>query len=278
MRTARCTMSAKFARPASGRDARPREREAARRSRFGVRHEDRHVGPLARGAQRGRAGVRVGDDRRGVDRVRDLPRGGADRVGARVLGRAASARISSASRAGRASHAADDAVHDRDRLDRIVAGARSRPRASPRRRRHRPRSRRRRPRPGSASAHGSSIPASASRRSPACRRARQAGMICFCTGGTSSGGISTPRSPRATMMPSRQLDDLVEMLDRRRLLELGHDAGAAGHELARLGDVLRRAARRRAPPSRRRASARRRGRVRSFCGQRRQRQHSVRAR
>ena len=35
-----------------------------------------------------------------------------------------------------------------------------------------------------------------------------------------------------------QLDDLVQALDRRRLLQLGQDGGAAGHQRARLGHVL----------------------------------------
>jgi hypothetical protein len=36
-----------------------------------------------------------------------------------------------------------------------------------------------------------------------------------------------------------KVDDVIEMLQRRRLLDLGHDRGAAAGELARLGDVLR---------------------------------------
>ena len=34
------------------------------------------------------------------------------------------------------------------------------------------------------------------------------------------------------------LDDLVEMVDGGGLLELGHDGGAAGHQLLQLGDVV----------------------------------------
>ena len=133
----------------------------------------------------------------------------------------------------------DDAVHHPHRLDRVAAGGRTRPTASPRRRPRRPRSPRPRPRRGSASAPRSCSPASASRRSPACRRRRQARRMRRWMVGTCSGGISTPRSPRATITASERADDLVQPLDRRRLLELGHDASPAGDELADLVQVLR---------------------------------------
>ena len=45
-------------------------------------------------------------------------------------------------------------------------------------------------------------------------------MIRFCHSGTFSGPSSTPRSPRATMMPSDDVDDLAEPLERLRLLDL----------------------------------------------------------
>ena len=64
-------------------------------------------------------------------------------------------------------------------------------------------------------------------------------MIRFCTPGTASSGISTPRSPRATITRVGELHDPVEVLQRLRLLDLCHDAGAALHDLARLGDVIR---------------------------------------
>ena len=44
----------------------------------------------------------------------------------------------------------------------------------------------------------------------------------FCTSGTSSGGSSTPRSPRATITASDSAHDLVEIVQRLRLFELGH--------------------------------------------------------
>ena len=113
-----------------------------------------------------------------------------------------------------------------DRLDR-VAPEPSRPTASPRRRRRRRRWRRRMPRPASGSAPAimdSSICVATMTGLP---RARQAWTMRFCTPGTSSGGISTPRSPRATITRVGQLDDLVEALERRRLLDLGHDPGPA---------------------------------------------------
>ena len=95
-----------------------------------------------------------------------------------------------------------DAVHGRDRLDRILPGRRFR---------------RQHDRVGALEDGGgdvghlgagrhrswrSSIPASASRPRPACRRARPARVICFCMPGTFSSGISTPRSPRATISAS----------------------------------------------------------------------------
>ena len=63
-------------------------------------------------------------------------------------------------------------------------------------------------------------------------------VICFCTPGTFSSGISTPRSPRATIRASADLDDLVEPGHRLRLLDLRHHGGAAAGDLLRLGDVL----------------------------------------
>src|SRR5436305_1665803 len=45
---------------------------------------------------------------------------------------------------------------------------------------------------------------------------RQAWMICFCTLGTSSGGISTPRSPRATIKASAR-----SMISSRRRIAAG---------------------------------------------------------
>ena len=51
---------------------------------------------------------------------------------------------------------------------------------------------------------------------PAARALR---VIFFCRPGTFSTGISTPRSPRATMIPSEARDDVVEIGDGRRLLD-----------------------------------------------------------
>ena len=70
---------------------------------------------------------------------------------------------------------------------------------------------------------------------PARRAAR---VICFWRAGTVSSGSSTPRSPRATMMPSAISRISSSAVERRRLLDLGHHAGASGDELARLGDVI----------------------------------------
>ena len=55
---------------------------------------------------------------------------------------------------------------------------------------------------------------------------RAVSMTCFCRNGTSSSGHSTPRSPRATMNAVEGVDDLVEVVDRLRLLDLGDDREA----------------------------------------------------
>jgi hypothetical protein len=60
--------------------------------------------------------------------------------------------------------------------------------------------------------------------------------------GTFSGGTSTPRSPRATMMPSATVQDGVEVLDGLRLFELGDDPGFAaigGDAIAHQANILR---------------------------------------
>ena len=64
-------------------------------------------------------------------------------------------------------------------------------------------------------------------------------VICFCSPGTFSSGISTPRSPRATISASARSDDLAQPMHGLRLLDLGHDGGAAARDLLRLGDVFR---------------------------------------
>ena len=215
---------------------------ASRRAvcRFGGERQDRHLRPLARGAQRGRARGRVGDDRRGADGVRDLARGGADRVGRACARRRPCVPAWSVGEVERIGlHAADDAVHHRHRLDRICAG-RGLGRQHHRigavidggrdvgglgARRHR--------------RVRSSIRASASRRSPACRRGGRHGR-------SASGSAARPRAASRRRdrraPPSRaSLSSTISSRrrDRRRLLELHQDAGAAGDQLARLGDVLR---------------------------------------
>ena len=64
-------------------------------------------------------------------------------------------------------------------------------------------------------------------------------MICFCRNGTSSSGHSTPRSPAGDHERVEGLDDLVEVVDGLRLLDLGddreHDALLAHHAADVLG-------------------------------------------
>ena len=64
-------------------------------------------------------------------------------------------------------------------------------------------------------------------------------MTCFCTLGTSSGGISTPRSPRATISASAR-----SMISSRRRIAAGFSSltmqpGGIADQLAPLGDVVR---------------------------------------
>ena len=63
-------------------------------------------------------------------------------------------------------------------------------------------------------------------------------MIVFCKPGTRSTGISTPRSPRATMMPSETAMISSSLRDRLRLLDLRHHIGALAGDRLDLGDVL----------------------------------------
>ena len=70
---------------------------------------------------------------------------------------------------------------------------------------------------------------------PARRAAR---VICFWMPGTFSSGISTPRSPRATISASVKSMISASRVDRLRLLDLGHHGGAAARDLLRLRDVL----------------------------------------
>ena len=56
---------------------------------------------------------------------------------------------------------------------------------------------------------------------PARRAAR---VICFWMPGTFSSGISTPRSPRATIRASVKSMISASRVDRLRLLDLGHHA------------------------------------------------------
>ena len=84
--------------------------------------------------------------------------------------------------------------------------------------------------------------------------ARQARVSRFWIGGTEVHRQLDPEVAAGDHDAVRGLEDLGEGVDRRRLLDLGEDRGAAVGELARLEDVGRRAARRRAPASRRRGS------------------------
>ena len=85
-------------------------------------------------------------------------------------------------------------------------------------------------------------------------------VICFWMPGTFSSGISTPRSPRATISASARSMISSSRVHRLRLLDLGHHGGAAARDLLGLGDVLRPLDERQRRPSRCRRRARRRDR------------------
>ena len=76
-------------------------------------------------------------------------------------------------------------------------------------------------------------------------------MMCFCTRGTCSSGISSPRSPRATITPLRHVQDAVEVVDRGGPLDFCDDR----NRTARLRASAAAHARRRRPSAR--SSARR---------------------
>ena len=92
---------------------------------------------------------------------------------------------------------------------------------------------------------------------PARRAAR---VICFWMPGTFSSGISTPRSPRATISASARSMISSSRAHRLRLLDLGHHGGAAARDLLGLGDVLGPLHERQRRSSRCRRRARRRDR------------------
>ena len=73
---------------------------------------------------------------------------------------------------------------------------------------------------------------------------RAISMARFWTSGTSSSGSSTPRSPRATMMPSKAAMISARLLDRLGLLDLGDDRQPHAdlvHDRVDVVDVLGRA-------------------------------------
>ena len=75
-------------------------------------------------------------------------------------------------------------------------------------------------------------------------RSRAAWIARFCTSGTCSSGSSTPRSPRATMMPSKASTMASRSLDRLGLLQLGDDRDLdvlLAHDLAHQLGVVGRA-------------------------------------
>jgi hypothetical protein len=205
----------------------PGERHAPRGVEVGREAEDAHVGSLACRAQGGRAGVGVGDNGRGRERVRALSRGGADGVGGGRFGLTA-ARIHQAAIERVALHALDDAVHDGDGLDRVLA---------------RGRFGREHDGIGTVVDRGRHVRCLGPRR---CRRMdhriehlrRHDGRpSCHAAGGEDALLQRRHRLGRHlhAEVAARHhdavalLDDLVEVIDGLRLLQLGHDGGASGY-------------------------------------------------
>jgi hypothetical protein len=87
--------------------------------------------------------------------------------------------------------------------------------------------------------------------------------ISFWRCGTSSMGRRTPRSPRATMIASETVDDLVEVLDAFAGLDLGHHHDVVARAPCAPRPCRRPSARRRPPGSRTTPSAAPRGGSRS---------------
>ena len=202
-----------------------------------VRASDRLQRPLARQPQRGDAGGGEGHQAGGGAGVGGAAGGGDQGVGVVVLDAAVLGVHQLGPAAGRAPPAAMMRSIIATASTRIVRRRRSRPTASGRRRPRRPRWRRRRPRRGWASGESiidSSIWVATITGMPRWRAAR---TMVFCTTGTSSGSSSTPRSPRATITAVAQVEDRVQVLQRRRLFDLGQHRGAALHQLAQLGHV-----------------------------------------
>ena len=70
---------------------------------------------------------------------------------------------------------------------------------------------------------------------PALRAAR---VICFCRPGTFSTRHLDAEIAARHHDSVGEVDDRLEVIESRRLLDLGHDRRAAARELAGLGDVL----------------------------------------
>ena len=200
--------------------------------------DDRHLRALARGAQAGRAGRRIGDDRREFQRLGDLARGERNGVGAGRF-RLGALGVDDAGigwvaldlgrRCGSSSPPPrPDSAPAADSADSMMASAPSNTAVAT----------------SDTSARvgtgaviiDSSICVATTTGLPARRAAR---VICFWMPGTASSGISTPRSPRATISASES-----SMISASRATACGFSIldkqqRPAARDLARFGQILR---------------------------------------
>ena len=201
-RQARSTMSSRSCASSATMQCTPQTSDRRRPvESFGRDRHDRRARPLAGDPQSGRARAGPADDGGELERLGDLARRRGDGVGAGRL-RLGALGMDDGAIDRIALHLLGDAVHGGDRLDRVLPGRRFRRQHDRigafedrgRNVRHLGAGRHR------ARDHGfQHLGRDHDRLAGAPRRAR---VICFCTPGTFSSGISTPRSPRATISAS----------------------------------------------------------------------------
>ena len=215
----------------------PQQRQAPGGVELLGQHQDRHVGPLARGADRGRAGHGVADDGRRADGRGNLGGGGGDRVrrgrlGLRVQG------VQQGAVGVVLLGAGDDPVHHGDRLERVVAGrafGREHDRIRP-----------------VVDRRGDVRGLGAGRRRRADHGVEHLGRHHDRLAGQAAGPDDVLLAARHLLGRHldaevaarhhdrvRGLDQLREVLERGRLLDLGHQRRAPGDQAPGLGQVLR---------------------------------------
>ena len=214
----------------------PGQRQAARRGEAGGEAEHRHVRALPRRAQRRRARGGVGDDGGRRDGMGGMAGGGGDGVGHGRL-RLGMLGVHDVPVAGVLLDPGDDAIHHGHCLHRVRAGRRLG-------RKHqgvRPVVDSRGhvgglgPRRGRGVDHGVQHLGSHHHRLAGGAAGADDPLL---QAGHVFGRHLDPQIAARYHHGVGQRDDLVQALDRRRLLQLGQDGGAVGHQRACLGHVL----------------------------------------